>query len=153
MLFVVLLSFLHAKQSLTKLSFRNRRTTANRLSSLVLATLLLFDLSTYTPSLYTRWDLDSKIMDSPLVKTKPVALKKWSRRVFNEQDHIATLRAIQQTERKILTDSVVMDFNVFATLCLKQWVAFVSSVYVKKLVHLSLKKIFNVVVRKDSSML
>ena len=48
---------------------------------------------------------------------------------------------------------VLMGFVLIATLCLKPWVAFTTSVAVKSCVLLSLKRIFNVVARRESSML
>ena len=55
------------------------------------------------------------------------------------------------TQKKMIA-SVLMGFFLIFTLCLKPWVAFTISVSVKTCVPLSLKKIFNVVAKRDSSM-
>ena len=57
-----------------------------------------------------------------------------------------------RADRKKLIALVLMGFVLIATLCLKPWVAFTTSVPVKSCVPLSLKKIFNVVARRESSM-
>ena len=56
--------------------------------------------------------------------------------------------SLQQVDRRKLIASVLMGFVLIATLCLKPWVAFTTSVPVKSCVPLSLKKIFNVVAKK-----
>ena len=85
--------------------------------------------------------------NSHLAETRSVALKMWSSPIFNEEDQIAKLRAsIQQVDRRKLTALVLMVFFLNAILCSKQWAAF--TFFVKRLVRLSLKTIFNVVVKK-----
>ena len=54
-----------------------------------------------------------------------------------------------KSRRQKLTTSVLIAFFLIATLCLKLWVAFITFLLVKRNVHLSLKKILNVVVRKE----
>ena len=94
-----------------------------------------------------------KRVDSHLDKTRPAALKIWSSPISNELDQNVKLEAsLQQADRRKLTASVLMGFVFFATLCLKPWVAFTTSVPVKSCVLLSLKRIFNVVARRESSM-
>ena len=89
-------------------------------------------------------------VDSQLDKTRPEALETWSDPIFSEQDQIAKSRAsIQQADRKKLTAPVLMDFVLIATLCLNPWAASITFAPVKKEVHLSLKKIFNVAVIKE----
>ena len=70
-----------------------------------------------------------KPVDSHLDKTRPVAWRKWSCFIFNEQDLIVKLGASTlQADRK-LTVSVLMGFFSLQH-CLKQWVPFTTSVYV-----------------------
>ena len=103
--------------------------------------------------LYTRQNFDSEWVDSYLDKTRPAALKIWSRHISNEQDQNVKLKAsLQQANRRKLTASVLLGFVLIATLCLKPWVAFTTSVPVKSCVLLSLKRIFNVVAKRESSM-
>ena len=92
-------------------------------------------------------------VDSYLDKTRPAALKIWSYPISNEQDLIVKLRAsILQADRRKLTASVLMGFVLNAILCLKQGVAFIIFVPVKSSANFSLKDIFNVVARRESSL-
>ena len=94
-----------------------------------------------------------KRVDSYLDKTRPAALKIWWCPTSNEQDQSVKMRAsLQQADRRKMTASVLMGFVFIATLCLKPWVAFTTSAPVKSCVPLSLKKKFNVVARRESSM-
>ena len=54
--------------------------------------------------------------------------------------------------RRKLTASLLMGFVFIATLCLKTWLPFTTAVPVKSCVPLSLKRIFNVVARREKSM-
>ena len=154
MLLVVHLSFLHGKQLWMKLLFENQQTYANLLLGLTLAN--------YTPTrcvnpcrpVFIRVGISiQKRVDSPLDKTRPAALRICSRPISNEQDQNVNLKAsLQQADRRKLTASVLMGFVLIATLCLKPWVAFTTSVPVKSCVPISLNKIFNVVGRRESSM-
>ena len=94
-----------------------------------------------------------KRIDSYLDKTKRRASKKRSCFFSNEQEQNVKLKACTlQADIRKLTASVLTGFNPFATLCLKPWVAFTTYVPVKSCVLLSLKKIFTVVARRESSM-
>ena len=94
-----------------------------------------------------------KRVDSHLDKTRPAALRIRSFAISNEQDQNVKLKAsLQQADRRKLTASVLIGFVLNATLCLKQWCAFTAFAAVKSCVHLSLKMIFNVVRRRESSM-
>ena len=94
-----------------------------------------------------------KRVDSHLDKTRQAALKIWSCAISNEQDQNVKLKAsLQQADRRKLTASALMGFVVPATLCLKQWVAFTTSVPVKSCVPLPVMKGFNVVARRENSM-
>ena len=102
---------------------------------------------------YTRWDFDSKTNRFTPRQKRPAPLRIWSCPSSNEQDQNVKLKAsLQQANRRKLTASVLMGFVHIATLCSKPWVAFTTAVPVKSSAHLSLKKISNVVVRKDNSM-
>ena len=80
-----------------------------------------------------------KRVDSDFDKTRPTALKIWSCPISNEQDHNVSLKASsQQADRRKLTASVLMGFVLIATLWLKPWVAFTTSVPVKSYVLLLL---------------
>ena len=114
---VVHLSFLHAKQLLMKLLIENQQTYANLLLGLTLAN--------YTPTrcvnpcrpVFIRVGISiQKRVDSHLDKTKPAALKIWSRPISNEQDQNVKLKAsLQQADRRKLTASVLMGFVLIAT--------------------------------------
>ena len=92
-------------------------------------------------------------LDIRLDKTRPAALKILSCPISNEQDQNVKLKAsLQQADKRKLTASVLMGFFLIATLCLKPWNALTTSVPVKSCIPLSLKRIFNVVARRESSM-
>ena len=154
MFLVVHLSFLHGKQLLMKLFFENQQTYANLLLGLTLAN--------YTPTrcvnscrpVYTRVGISIQFwVDSYLDKTKPAALEIWSCPISKEQDQNVELNAfLQQADRGILAASVLKGFVLNATLCLRPWVALTTFVPVKSCVLFSLKRTFNVVARRESSM-
>ena len=154
MLLVVHLSFLHAKQLLMKLLVESLQTYANLLLELMPANYIPTRcvnpcLPVFIPvEIWTH-----KRVDSHLDKTRHAALKIWSCPISNEQDQNVKLKAsLQQADRRKLTASALMGFVVIATLCLKQWVAFTTSVPVKSCVPLSVMKGFNVVARRENSM-
>ena len=92
-------------------------------------------------------------IDLYLDKTGLAALKIWSFLIFNEQDQNVKLKpSLQQADRRKLTASVLMGFVLIATLRLKPWVAFTTSIPAKSGVLLSLKRICIVVARRESSM-
>ena len=94
-----------------------------------------------------------KRVDSHLDKRRPAALKMWSCPISKEQDQNVKLKAsLQQADRRKVTVSVLMGFVLIATLRLKPWVAFTTSVPVNSCVLLSLKRMFDVVARRESSM-
>ena len=91
-----------------------------------------------------------KRVDSYLAKTRPAALKIWSCLISNEQDQNVKLKAsLQHADGRKLTASVLMGFVLMATLCLKPWVPFITSVPVKSCVPLSPKRIFYVVAKRE----
>ena len=154
MLLVVHLSFLHGKQLLMKLLFESQQTFANLSLGLMLAN--------YTPTrcvnpwrpVFRRVWVSIQIrVDSYLDKTRPAALKLWSCLFSNEQDQNVKLEpSLQQAGRKKLTALMLTGFVLISTLCLKPWVVFTTSVSVKSCVLLSLKRILNVVARRETSM-
>ena len=151
---VVHLSFLHEKQLLMKVSLENQPTYANLLLGLIWVN--------YTPTrcvnlcqpVFIKVGTSvQRQIDLRFDKTKPAALKKWSCPFFKKKDQNLKLKAsLQQADRRELTALVLVGFVVIATLCLKPWVAFTTFVPVKENFFFSLKKIFNVVVRRESSM-
>ena len=93
-----------------------------------------------------------KRVDSHLNKTWLAALKIWSCHFSNEHDQNVKLKAsIQQADKSKMTTSVLMGFVLIAK-CLKPCVAFTTSVPVRSCVPLSLKRLFNVVASRESSM-
>ena len=154
MLLVVRLSFLHEKQLLMKLLFESQQTYANLLLGLMPANYIATRCVNPCPLVFTRVGISiQKRVDSYLDKTRPAALKKWSCPFSNEQDPNVKLKSSsQQADRKKLTASVLMSFILTATLCFKPWVVFTTSGPVRSCVPLSLKRIINVVARRESSM-
>ena len=148
---VVQLLFLHAKRLLTILWFENQETYANLMFGLMLAD--------YTPTRCVNpcqpvcihvGTLIPRQVDSHLDKTRPVAFKTWSCPIFNEQDQIPKLGAsIQQVHIRKLTSSVLMGCALIAMLCSKQWVAFITFVFVRKFDRLPLRRMFNVVKKRE----
>ena len=102
-------------------------------------------------SLYTRWDIDSETGRFTPRQNKTRSFENLVMSCFNVQDLIVKLRAstLQADRRKVIT-LVLMGFVLIATLCLKQWVAFITFVTVKSCAHLSLKKISNEAVEENS---
>ena len=154
MLLVVQLSFLHAKQLLMKLFFESLQTNANLLLGLTLANYIPTGCVNPCLPVFIRVGIWTQKRVGPhLNKTRPVALKIWSCLIFNVQDLIVKFRASTlQADRRKLMASVLMGFVLIATLCLKPWAAFTTSVPAKRFVLLSPKKIFNVVARRESSL-
>ena len=104
-------------------------------------------------SLYTRWNFDSETRRFISRQKKTRSFEKLVMSYSNDQDQKVKLKAsLQQADRKKLSASVLMGFVLTATLCLKPWFAFAFSVPVKSCVFLSLKRIFSVVARRESSM-
>ena len=148
------ISFSHAKQLSMKLLFESLPTYANLLLWLMPANYITTRCVNLCLTVFIRFGISNqKRVDSHLDKTRPAALKIWSCPISNEQDMNVKLQAsLQRAERRKLTVSVLMGFFLIATLCLKPWVTFTTSVPVKSCVLLSLKRMFNVVARRESSM-
>ena len=103
--------------------------------------------------LYKRWDFDSETTRFTPRQNKTRSVDNIVMSYFQRTRPNVKLKAsFQQTDIRKLTASVFMGFVIIATLYLKPCVAFTTSVPVKSCVFLSLKKIFNVVARKASSM-
>ena len=151
---VVHLSFLHAKKLLMKLLFESLERYANLLLDLMPANYIPTRCVNPCPPVFIRVGTSiQKRVDSHLDKKRPAALEIWSCPISNEQDQNVKLKAsLQQADRKKLTASVLMSFVLIATLYLKPWVAFTIAVPNKSCVLLSLKRIFNAVARRESSM-
>ena len=152
-LLVVHLSFLHAKQLLMKFLSQSLQKHANPLMGLMPVNYIPTRCVNECPQVFIRVGISiQKQADSHLDKTRPAALKIWSCLFSNEQDRIVKVKAsLQQADRRKLTASVLMGFVLIATLCLKPGFAFTTSVPIKSCVLLWLKRIFNVVARREFS--
>ena len=92
-------------------------------------------------------------IDSRFDETRPVALRMWSQRIFNEQgQNVKWKVSIQQADRRKFTPSGLMYFVFIATLCLRPWVAFTTLVPAKRYSHLSLKQTANVALTRENPM-
>ena len=154
LLLLVHLSFLHAKQLLMKLLFESLQTYANALLGLMPA--ISIPIRCVNPCLpfFIRFGISiQRLVDLRLGKTRPAALKIWSCPFSTNRNRLLKSRAfIQQPDRRKLTASVLMVFVLILPLCSMQWTAFTTSVVVKKFVRFSQRRIFNVVVWRESSM-
>ena len=152
---VVHLSFLHAKQLLLKLLSESPQTHANLLLGLMPTNYTPTRCANPCPPVFIRVGISiQKPADLHLHKTRPAALEKWSCLFFNVQDLILKLRASTlQADRRKLIASVLMVFVLIAILCLKQWVAFTTFVFIRNSAHLSLKNLSNAAVGKQNSMI
>ena len=82
--------------------------------------------------LYARWDLDSETSRFTPRQNKTRSFENKVMSFFNVRDLIVNLTASTlQADRKKMIASVLMGFVLIATLYLKQWVAFTTSVPVK----------------------
>ena len=125
MLFVVHLSFSHAKQLSMKFLFESLQTDANLLLGLMPTNYIRTRCVNPCLPVFIRVGISiQKRVDSHFVKTIPAALKISSCFISNEQDQNVKLKAfLEQADRRKLTASVLMGFFLIATLCLKPWVA------------------------------
>ena len=147
--------FLHAKEMLMKVFFQSLQTYANLLlAGLIPANYIPIQYVNLCLSVVIRVGISNQTrVDSQLDKTRRAALKKWSIPISNEQDqNVKLITSLKQADRRKLTSSVLMGFVFIATLCSKSWVAFITSVLVRSCVPLSLKRIFEVVAKRESSM-
>ena len=103
--------------------------------------------------LYTRWDFDSETSRFIPRRNKTRSLENMVMSYFQRTRPECKIESFFTTSRQKKIDCFSVDgFCFIATLCLEPWVAFTTSVPVKKYVPLSLKRIFNVVARRESSM-
>ena len=151
---VVFLLFLHVKQLLMKLLYKSLQTCANQLWVLILANYTPIRYVSSRPPVFIRVEISiHRQVCSHLDKTRPVALKTWSCPLFNEKDYIAQSRdSIEQADRWKRSASVLMVFALIGKLLSKQWATSTNFVHVKKFDRLSLKSIFNVVVKRERLM-
>ena len=97
MLLVVHVSFLHVKQSLTKIPFGNRKTSADLLFGLMLTNYNNFwCVNPWRPMNISVGILLQKPIDPTFVKTRPRALKIGSYSSFSWQEQIAKMRTSSQ---------------------------------------------------------
>ena len=137
-----------------KLLFQSLQTYANLLLRFMPANYILTRCVNPCLPVFIRVGISiQKRLDSHFDKTRPAALKIWSCPISNERDQNVKLKAsLHQAYRTKSTALVLMGFVLIATLCLKPWVPSTTSIPVKTCVPFSLKRIFNVVARKESSM-
>ena len=101
--------------------------------------------------LYTRWDFDSETSRFTPRQNKTISFENMVLSYFQRTRPECKIESFFTTGRqKKLTVSVLIGFVLIATLCLKPWVAFTTSVPVKSCVLLSLKRKFNVVEKRES---
>ena len=149
----VMLLFLLAKRFLMKISFESLQTYANQLLGLMLAYYIRIRRANPCPWVFIRIRISiQRQVDSDLDKARPVAWKKivlsyyWRTRPDCKMESFNTL-----SRRKKLTTSVRVDFDLIATLHLKPRASFITFVPVMKFDRLWLRRLFNVVVRIESS--
>ena len=154
MLLVVHLSFWHKKQLLMTLLFENQQTYANKLLELTLTNNTPTRCVNPCRPVFIRVGISfQRRVDSRFEITTSAALKLWSCPTFNEHDKNVKMEAsLQQADRRKLTRLVLTGFALIATLCLKPWIAFTTSVPVKRYDPLSVKRKLNAVSRKENSM-
>ena len=103
--------------------------------------------------LYTRWDIASGRTRFIPQQDKTCSFENMVMSYFQRTRPECEIESFVTTGRQKKIDCFSVDgFFLIATLCLKPWVAFTTSVLVKSCVLLSLKTIFNVVATRDSSM-
>ena len=146
--------FFYVKQLMMELLLENLQTYASLLLGLMPANYIPTRcVNPCLPVLIRVGIWTQKRVDPQLDKTRPAALKICSWPFSIEQDQNVKMKAsLQQADRRKLTASVLMGFVLIATLCLKPWLAFKTSVPVRSCVLLSLKRTFNVVAKRESSM-
>ena len=152
MLLVVHLSFLHAKQLLMKLLFESLQTYANLLLGL---TLYPYSMCQPMPTgLYTRWDLDSETSRFTTRQNKTRSFENMAMSYLQRTRPECEIESFFTTGRQKKTDCFSVDgFHSHSnTVFEKPWVAFTTSLPVKSCMPLSLKKTFNVVAKRKSSM-
>ena len=103
--------------------------------------------------LYTRWDLDSETSRLIPRQNRTSSFENMVMSYFQRTRPECEIESfLQQADRRKLIASVWMGFVLIAQLCLKPWIAFTASALVKRCLLLSLKRIFNVVAKRRSSM-
>ena len=142
------------KAAVDEILFESLQTYTNLLLGLMPANYVPTQCVNSCPPVFIRVGISiQKRVDSHLDKTKPGALKKWSCHISNEQEQNVKFEAsLQQADSRKLNAPMLMGFGLLATICLKSWLAFTTSVPAKNFVTLSLKRKFNVVARRESSM-
>ena len=153
-LWLVRLSFLHAKHLLMKFLSESLQTYAILLLGLMPANYTPTRCVNPCPPVFIRVGISFQIpVGSLLEKTRPAALRTWSCPISNEHYQNVKLKAsLQQADRIKLTASVLKGFVLIATLYLKPWIAFTTFIPVKSSAHLSPRNISNVAVGKENSM-
>ena len=100
-----------------------------------------------------RWNSDSETSKFTPRHNKPRSFESFVKSYFQRTRSECGSESFFITGRqKKLTTSVFMGFVLIATMCLKPWVAFTTSVPAKSCVLFSLKRIFKVVAKRKSRM-
>ena len=103
--------------------------------------------------LYARWDLDSERGKFMPRQKKTRGFENMVMSYSQQTRPEGKTESFDTTGRQNkLTVPVLRGFVRIATLCLKQWLAFITFVFVEMYVHFPLTKIFNVEVTKVNSM-
>ena len=102
--------------------------------------------------LYTRWDFDSETSSFTPRQNKTRSFENMVMSYFQRTRPKCEIESFLTTIRQNKIECFSVDwFFLIGTLCLKPWVGFTTSVPVNNCVPLSLKKIFNVVARRECS--
>ena len=102
--------------------------------------------------LYTLWDIDSETSRFTLRQNRTCSFENMVMSYFQRTRPDCKNEIFYTTGREEEIDRFSVDgFVLDAILCLRQWLAFNTFVPVKSCVHLSLKEISNVAVRKKHS--
>ena len=100
--------------------------------------------------LYTRWNLNSETNRFTPRQNKTRSFENMVTSYFQRTRPDCKSRApTLQADRGKLTTSVLMDFVLIVTLCLTPWDIFTTFAPVKECIHPSLKKVCNVVIKRE----
>ena len=145
---------LTCKAVVSEILFESRRTFSNQLLGLMPAMNIHIRSVNSCLLVFIRIEISiQRQTDSHLDKRRPVTPKARSCHFFDELDQISKLKhCIQHADRKKMTASVVTVIVLIAILGSRQGAGFTLFVLVKKCGRLSPKKLFNVVVKRESLM-
>ena len=131
--------------------FGIRQTGAHPLSELMLVSFILSSCVKQWRLVCTKDENQiRKLANLNLVKARRGVLKTMSCHTFSESDHSVKWKVYTAVTQEKLMHAVFMVIVDTATLCLKLWDAFINFAHVKKLVFLSLRKIFDEALERES---